>query len=74
MNFRDVLRYFQTNHQYVFNSTSMTRPFQVVSPSREKRQKGNVTTQTTPQKSSITQRLLIDFGRSVGVTTANQLV
>ena len=37
-------------------------------------QKGKVTTQTTPQKSSITQRLRTDFGRSVGVTTATQLV
>ena len=37
-------------------------------------QKGKVTTQTTPQKSSITQRLQTDLGRSVGVTTATQLV
>ena len=33
-----------------------------------------VTTQTTPQKSSIKQRLRTDLGRSVGVTTATQLV
>ena len=33
-----------------------------------------VTTQTTPQKSSITQRLWTDLGRSVGKTTATQLV
>ena len=33
-----------------------------------------VTTQTTPQKNSITQRLRTDLGRSVGVTTATQLV
>ena len=33
-----------------------------------------MTTQTTPQKSSITQRLRTDLGRSVGVTTATQLV
>ena len=33
-----------------------------------------VTTQTTPQKSSIKQRLRTDFGRSVGVPTATQLV
>ena len=32
------------------------------------------TTQTTPQKSSIKQRLRTDLGRSVGVTTATQLV
>ena len=36
--------------------------------------KGKVTTQTTPQKSPITQRLRTDLGRSVGVTTATQLV
>ena len=35
---------------------------------------GKVTTQTTPQKSSITQRLRTDLGRSVGVTTVTQLV
>ena len=33
-----------------------------------------MTTQTTSQKSSITQRLRTDLGRSVGVTTATQLV
>ena len=33
-----------------------------------------VTTQTTPQKSSIKQRLRTDLGRPVGVTTATQLV
>ena len=33
-----------------------------------------MTTQTTPQKSSIKQRLRTDLGRSVGVTTATQLV
>ena len=33
-----------------------------------------MTTKTTPQKSSITQRLRTDLGRSVGVTTATQLV
>ena len=33
-----------------------------------------MTTQTTPQKSSITQRLRTDLGRSVGVTKATQLV
>ena len=33
-----------------------------------------VTTQKTPQKSSIKQRLRTDLGRSVGVTTATQLV
>ena len=33
-----------------------------------------VTKQTTPQKSSIKQRLRTDLGRSVGVTTATQLV
>ena len=31
-------------------------------------------TKTTPQKSSIKQRLRTDLGRSVGVTTATQLV
>ena len=41
---------------------------------QQKCQKGTVTTQTTPQKSSITQRLRSDLGRSVGVTTATQLV
>ena len=33
-----------------------------------------MTTQTTPQKSSIRQRLRTDLGRSVEVTTATQLV
>ena len=33
-----------------------------------------MTTQTTPQKSSITQRLRTNLRRSVGVTTATQLV
>ena len=37
-------------------------------------QKGKVTTQTTPQKSSITRRLQTDLGRSVGVTTVTQLM
>ena len=32
-----------------------------------------MTTQTTPQKSSIKQRLRTDLGRSVGVTKATQL-
>ena len=41
---------------------------------QQKCQKGKVTTQTTPQKSWITQRLRTDLGRSVGVTTATQLV
>ena len=36
--------------------------------------KGKVTTQTTPQKSSIKQQLRTDLGRSVGVTTVTQLV
>ena len=41
---------------------------------QQKYQKGKVTTQTTPQKSSIKQQLRTDLGRSVGVTTATQLV
>ena len=41
---------------------------------QRKCRKGKVTTQTTPQNSSITQRLRTDLGRSVGVTTATQLV
>ena len=41
---------------------------------KQKCQKGKVTTQRTPQKSSIKQRLRTDLGRSVGVTTATQLV
>ena len=36
--------------------------------------KGQFTTQTTPQKSSITQRLRTNLGRSVGGLTATQLV
>ena len=45
------------------------------SPLHQKKcQKGKVTTQTTPQKSSIKQRLRTDLGRSVGVTKATQLV
>ena len=40
---------------------------------QQKCQKGKVTTQTTPQKSSIKQRLRTDLGRSVGVTKATQL-
>ena len=41
---------------------------------QQKCQKGNVTTQTTPQRSSIKQRLRTDLGLSVGITTATQLV
>ena len=41
---------------------------------QQKCQKGKVTTQTTPQKSSIKQWLRTDLGRSVGVATATQLV
>ena len=41
---------------------------------QHKCQKGKVTTQTTSQKSSITQRLRTDLGRSFGVTTATRLV
>ena len=41
---------------------------------KQKCQKGKVTTQKTPQKSSIKQRLRTDLGRSVGVTKAIQLV
>ena len=41
---------------------------------QQKCQKGKVTTQTTPQKGSIKQRLRTDLGRSVGVTKATQLV
>ena len=40
---------------------------------QQKCQRGKVTTQT-PQKSSIKQQLRTDLGRSVGVTTATQLV
>ena len=47
----------------------MTKPLR-----QQKCQNGKVTTQTTPQKSSIKQRLRTDLGRSVGVTTATQLV
>ena len=43
-------------------------------PTATESQKGKVTTQTTPQKSSITQRLRTDLGRSVEVTTATPLV
>ena len=41
---------------------------------RQKNPKNNVTTQRTPPKTSITQRLRTDLGRSVGVTIATQLV
>ena len=37
-------------------------------PTPTEMSKGQVTTQTTPQKSSIKQRLRTDLGRSVGVT------
>ena len=40
----------------------------------EKNLRSNATTQKRHQKSLITQRLLADLGRSVGVTTATQLV
>ena len=43
-------------------------------PTPTEMSKGQVTTQTTPQKSSIEQRLWTDLGRSVGVTKATQLV
>ena len=41
---------------------------------RQKNSKSNVTTQRTPPKTSITQRLRTDLGRSAGVTIAIQLV
>ena len=41
---------------------------------RTKCKKGKVTTQTTPQNSSIKQQLRTDLGRSVGVTTTTKLV
>ena len=41
---------------------------------RQKNPKSNVTTQRTPPKTSITQRLRTDLGRSAGVTIATQLV
>ena len=41
---------------------------------QRKCQKDKVTTQSTPQKSAIKQLLRTDLGRSVGVTTATQLV
>ena len=40
---------------------------------REKKSKTNMTTQTTPPKTTITQRLRTDLGRSVGVTAVTQL-
>ena len=43
-------------------------------PTPTEMSKGQSATQTTPQKSSIKQRLRTDLGRSVGVTTATQLV
>ena len=43
-------------------------------PTPTEMSKGQVTTQTTPQKSSIKQRLRTDLGRSAGVTKATQLV
>ena len=39
---------------------------------RQKNQKSNVTTQRTPPKTSITQQLRTDLGRSAGVTIATQ--
>ena len=41
---------------------------------QQKCPRDKVTTQTTPQKSSIKQHLRTDLGRSVGVTTVTQLV
>ena len=41
---------------------------------QQKCQRGKAATQTTPQKNSIKQQLRTDLGRSVGVTTAIQLV
>ena len=43
-------------------------------PTPTEMSKGQVTTQTTSQKSSIKQRLRTELGRSVGVTKATQLV
>ena len=43
-------------------------------PTPTEMSKGQVTTQTTPQQSSIKQRLRTELGRSVGVTKATQLV
>ena len=52
----------------------VVKPCKHIQKHQQKLQKGKVTTQTTPQKSSITQQLRTDLGRSVGVTTATQLV
>ena len=52
----------------------LTQSYKKKSLHQQKCQKGKVTTQTTSQKSSITQRLRTDLGRSVGVTTATQLL
>ena len=52
----------------------MTKSYDKKPIHQQKCQKGKVTTQTTPQKSSIKQQLRTDLGRSVGVTTATQLV
>ena len=41
---------------------------------RQKNPKSNVTTQRTPPKTSITQRLRTDLGRSAWVTIATRLV
>ena len=43
-------------------------------PTPTEMSKGQVTTQTAPQKSTIKQQLRTDLGRSVGVTEATQLV
>ena len=52
----------------------LTQPYDRSPYTDRKIQKSNVTTQRTPPKTSITQRLRTDLGRSAGVTIATQLV
>ena len=52
----------------------LTQPYDRSPYTDGKNLKSNVTTQRTPPKTSITQRLRTDLGRSAGVTIATQLV
>ena len=73
----ETTKMFSTRNSSILMMTKRRRsdPVQWQKPlHQQKCQKGKVPTQTTPQKSSIKQRLRTELGRSVGVTTATQLL
>ena len=68
-----VIQFYKTINKIMKKGGDLTQSYDK-SPYIHGNVKRAVTTQTTPQKSSIKQRLRTDLRRSVGVTTATQLV